>query len=115
VADAGTAPIYYRWSSLARAKYIEPAWQFLSNMSPFPVTIGGIVYPTLEHYYHVMVLLLLLLSSSSCSHEEEGKEEEEEVKKVEEVVRAQSPHLRRHNRNSCTPEACRSSSTRPSR
>lgn len=54
-ADAsGTAPIYYRWSSLARAKYIEPAWQFLSNMSPFPVTIGGIVYPTLEHYYHVM-------------------------------------------------------------
>ncbi len=57
----GTAPIYYRWSSLARAKYIEPAWQFLSNMSPFPVTIGGIVYPTLEHYYHVMVHSPLLL------------------------------------------------------
>lgn len=58
---SGTAPIYYRWSSLARAKYIEPAWQFLSNMSPFPVTIGGIVYPTLEHYYHVMVHSPLLL------------------------------------------------------
>jgi hypothetical protein len=24
-------------------------------MSPYPVTIDGVVYPTLEHFYHVMV------------------------------------------------------------
>jgi len=46
--------IYYRWSSLGRAHYIEPKWEFLSNMSPFPVVIEDITYPSVEHYWHVM-------------------------------------------------------------
>jgi len=46
--------IFYRWSSLGRANYIHPKWQFLSNMSPFPVVIDGITYPTVEHFFHAM-------------------------------------------------------------
>lgn len=46
--------IFYRWSSLGRAKYIHPKWQFLSNMSPFSITVDGLTYPTVEHYFHAM-------------------------------------------------------------
>lgn len=46
--------IYYRWSSLGRAGYISPKWEFLSNMSPFPVDIDGVSFPTVEHYFHAM-------------------------------------------------------------
>ena len=46
--------IYYRWSSLGIAAYIKPEWQFLSNMSPFPVLIDDILFPTLEHYFQAM-------------------------------------------------------------
>jgi len=46
--------IFYRWSSLGRAAYILPKWEIFSNMSPFPVVVDEISYPTLEHFYHVM-------------------------------------------------------------
>ena len=64
-----TDPIYYRWSrynvlvyllkfrsspsSLGRANYIEPQWEWLSNMSPFPITLDGVTYPTVEHFFHI--------------------------------------------------------------
>jgi predicted NAD-dependent protein-ADP-ribosyltransferase YbiA (DUF1768 family) len=51
-------PIFFRWSSLGRAKYIDPDWQFLSNMSPFGFSLDGLEYPSMEHYFHVQKYIL---------------------------------------------------------